>query len=220
MERVDALVIDVDEGEIVELLQHEVRGIVEDRAALVALQRVEEALEGRSVEHVFAGMDFVGDVDAGLVIRVEDRLPALGELLERRLDQARRALRPWIEIGPRERAGEGRVAVSPMLRRLGRRQQLLDRPFLALGGRLHLGRREGVERLVVGRVDRDELALQMGRQFGDREPVAFRDPGDLVAIGLRVRGLGEIEQPAVPGRDLHALVAERGRPFADRVRMC
>ena len=63
----DALVIDVDEGEIVELLQHEMRGIVVDRAALVAFQRVEEPLEGRAVEHVLAGMDFIADVDAGLV---------------------------------------------------------------------------------------------------------------------------------------------------------
>ena len=37
VERLDPLVVDVDEFEIVELLQHEVRRIVVDRAALVAL---------------------------------------------------------------------------------------------------------------------------------------------------------------------------------------
>src|SRR5271154_1357515 len=61
VEGLDALVIDVDEGEVVELLQHIVRGIVEDVAALVALQRIEEPLEGRAVENVLARMDLVGD---------------------------------------------------------------------------------------------------------------------------------------------------------------
>ena len=97
VKRLDALVIDVDEGEIVELLQHEMRGIVEDVAALVALQRLQEPLEGRAVENVLARMNFIGDVDAGVVERIEDRLPALGEFLERGLDQARGALRPGID---------------------------------------------------------------------------------------------------------------------------
>ena len=76
VKRLDALVVDVEEGEIVELLQHEMRGIVEDVAALVALQRLEEALEGRAVENVLARMDFIADVDARFVEGVEDRLPA------------------------------------------------------------------------------------------------------------------------------------------------
>src|SRR5208337_4575307 len=48
VERLDPLVVDVDELEIVELLQHEVRRIVVDRAALMPADRVEEALEGRT----------------------------------------------------------------------------------------------------------------------------------------------------------------------------
>jgi hypothetical protein len=42
-------------------------------------------------------MDLVADVDAGLVIGVEDRLPALAEFGEGLLDQAGRALRPGID---------------------------------------------------------------------------------------------------------------------------
>src|SRR5262249_7755895 len=38
----------------------------------------------------------------------------------------------------------------------------------------------------------------------------------LVAIGLRLRGLVEIEQPSVPGRDLDALVAEPRGPLCHR----
>ena len=63
----------------------------------VAADRIEEHLEGRAVEHVLAGMDFVADVDAVLVVDVEDRLPALAEFGEGFFDQARRALRPGVD---------------------------------------------------------------------------------------------------------------------------
>src|SRR5438552_16087759 len=107
MEGLDPLVVDVDELEIVELLQKEVRRIVIDVAALVAADRVEEHLEGRAVEHVLARMDLVADIDAVLVIDIEDRLPALAELREGLLDQPWRTLRPRIEIWEGERAAEG-----------------------------------------------------------------------------------------------------------------
>ena len=76
VEGLDALVVDVDERQIVELLQQEVRRVVVDVAARMAVDRVEEHLEGGAVEQVLAGMDLVADVDAGLVEGVEDRPPA------------------------------------------------------------------------------------------------------------------------------------------------
>src|SRR5579863_4222832 len=87
VERLDPLMVDVDEFEVVELLQYEMRRVVVDRATLVALDRIEEALERRSVEQVLAGMELVADIDAGVVERVEDRLPAFGEFRERRFDE-------------------------------------------------------------------------------------------------------------------------------------
>ena len=139
-------------------------------AARVAADALEEHLEGGAVEQVLARMDLVADVDAVLVEGVEDRLPAPAELGEGLLDQARRPLRPGIEKGPGQRAGEGRHAASRprLLRRLSPQLHLLDRPGLArLGVAAHLRRREAVERLVIGRMHGDELALQMGRQLGD-----------------------------------------------------
>ena len=188
-------------------------------AALVAADRLEEALEGRAVEQVFAGMDFVGDVAAGVVEGVEDRPPATGEFGESRLDQPGRALRPRIDERPGERAGEGGVRLQPQpLRSLGGVQHLFDRPFLPRGRvAVHFRRREAVERFVEGRVHRDELALQMRGELGDGEPVTRRDSRELVAIGLRRSGLGEIDEATVPGGNLHALVTERSRPFADRI---
>ena len=213
------LVIDVDELEIVELLQDEMRGIIVDRAALVPFDGVEETLEARSVEQVLARVDLIGDVDACLVEGVEDRLPALGELFERGLDQARRALRPGIDIGPGQRSRERRMGrEAEMLRRLGGMQHLLNRPLLPLLW-LSMGllRGEGVEGFVIGRVDRDQLTDHMRRELGNRQTVVLRGPGDLVAIGLRRRGFGEVEEPPIPCRNLHALVTERGPPLAQPV---
>ena len=49
---------------------------------------------------------------------------------------------------------------------------LLDRPFLrALRVAPDLRRRKAVEGLVEGRMNGDELALQMGRKFGDLDAV-------------------------------------------------
>ena len=50
----DPLVVDVDEADIVEHLQPEVRRVVVDAAALVTTELVEKALEGRPVEYVVA----------------------------------------------------------------------------------------------------------------------------------------------------------------------
>ena len=185
---------------------------------LVALHCVEEHLEGDAVEHVLARMDLEADVDAGIVIDVEDRLPAPAELGERLVDHPGRALRPRIEIGEGQRAGEGdRRLEAEMLRGLGRVLDLLDRPFLP-GLRIVVVFRRGerVEAAVIGWMHGDELALQMRRQFGDLDAGVLADAFHLVAIGFGLGSLFEIEQPAVPARDLYALVAKARRPFGDR----
>ena len=86
--------------------------VEQDVAALVTLHAVEEHLERRAVEQVLARMDFVAEIDAGILVGVEDRLPAFRELFERRFEQARRALRPREEIGPGQRAGERHAGVE------------------------------------------------------------------------------------------------------------
>ena len=53
---------------------------------------------------------------------------------------------------------------------------LLDRPFLPRRRiAAHLRRGEAVEQLVVGRMDGDELALEMGRKLGDLDAVLASD---------------------------------------------
>ena len=52
----------------------------------------------------------------------------------------------------------------------------------------------------------DELSLQMGGQFGDRQTAARGHAGDLIAIGLRGGCLIEVDQAWIGGRKLNALV--------------
>jgi hypothetical protein len=62
-------------------------------------------------------------------------------------------------------------------------------------------------------VDRHQLTLQVGAELGDLDAVGAGDPGELVAVGLRRRRLLQVDQPAVPRRQLNALEAVAGAHF-------
>src|SRR6202011_3366015 len=113
MEGANALRIDVDKGEVIELLQNEVRGIIVDRAARVVAGTLEQHLEGDAVADVLAGMDLEAEIDACVLIRVQDRMPASREFVERGLDHSGRSLRPRIEERPGQRAREADAAFEP-----------------------------------------------------------------------------------------------------------
>src|SRR6266436_3482636 len=123
----------------------------------------QEHLECRAIENVLARMDLKAKVDAGLVISIEDRLPAPGELVECRFDQTRWPLRPRIEIGPRECARERDARRQAQSVRCGHSiHELLNGPGLP---RFRIApnpsRSEPVERLIIGGMHCDELALKM-----------------------------------------------------------
>ena len=124
-------------------------------------------------------------------------------------------------IDKRPRQGSGERHETGQSEAPGRacgKAHLFDGPFRAgLRAAPDLGRCETVERFVEGRVDRHELALQVRREIGDLDPVSPGDAHDLVAVGVGLGGFREIEQAAVPARELHALIAERSGPAADRV---
>src|SRR5258708_691112 len=170
MKHLDAIVIGVDEAQIVHALLDVVTGVVIDVAALMTADRVEEHVESVTVEDVLAGVDFEAEVDAVLVIDVEDRLPATALFREAFLDQPRRPLRIGIEIRPGERAGEAHVLVQPKAsRNASRRFHLVGGPQatlfrIAANG----GRALTVEHGVISRMNRHHLALKMGREFADR----------------------------------------------------
>jgi hypothetical protein len=99
-----------------------------------------------------------------------------------------------------------------------RELDLVNRPFLAclrLAADFRGG--EGVEGIVIGRVDRDELSLEMGGKLGDFDAVPGGSALQFIAIGLALGRLPEVDQARVPGGNLHSLVTERRRPAADRI---
>ena len=92
---------------------------------------VEEHFVAGAVVKVFAGVDFEAEIDP-FVEFDEDRRPALGEFVECGFDEASGALRPRVQVGPRERAGEGHVGdETEVLGSFGGVVKLFDRPLLA-----------------------------------------------------------------------------------------
>src|SRR5690606_10830273 len=169
VEGLDALVIEIDEREVVELLEHEVARVVKNARARMSADRFDETLERRAVVQILARMQLEADVDARVVERVEYRTPAPRELREPFLDESRRALRPRIDRMPEERTGEGRVRGEPEMRaRPCRRAELARRPLAPLA-RIRADRRRGeaCEQRRVRRMHRNELTLQVRRQLGD-----------------------------------------------------
>lgn len=194
-------------------------GIEENVGARMIADAVEEHFEGGAVVEIFAGMDFEAEIDAGFIKGVENREPALGELVEGGFDEAGGALRPGIDVGPGERAGKGNVRFEAEIGGSPRRlQELLDGPRLAL---LRMAVKilgsEAVEHRVVSGMAGDKLALEMCREFRDGEFVARGDGLQIIAIRFAFGGALEIEEAGVPGRDLHGHVAEAGGPGADGI---
>src|SRR3546814_5255348 len=103
------LVIDVEEREIIELLEHEVARIEQQPCPRVPVHYLQKTLVGRAVVQILAGVDFIGEVDPVLLEHIEDRAPASAKLGESLLDEPRGPLRPGIDIRPGEGAGTGRV---------------------------------------------------------------------------------------------------------------
>ncbi|MDT4857327.1 hypothetical protein FQZ97_917480 [compost metagenome] len=200
MQRLDARVVDVDELQVVQLLQQEVRGVVVDAAAGMVVDALQKHLEGGAVEQVFARMQFEADVAVGVFKGVEDRQPALGEFVECGFNQAGRTRWPGVQKRPGQRAGKAHVALETQtLGSLGGQDHLLHRPGLAgLGVLVHGFGGEAVKRFVVGRVHRHQLPLQVGAELGDGDAVFARHARHLVAIGLRFGGFVEVKNALVP----------------------
>ena len=225
VERRDAVVVEVDERQIVHRLQQKVRRVVVDPRARMVCDGGQEPLPACPVKDIFAGVQFKPDVDAGIVIGVQDRQPAAGQFGKGGLNQACRALRPGVQIGERKRSGEtdrpGQAQIAGGGRGLG---DLIHRPGLPrLRIAVHRSGRKGVEGRIIGRVHGDQLALQVGRKLGDRQPGVGTDAAHLVGIGRTLRAEVQIEQPGVPAWDLDALVAQPRRPGGDcgqRIERC
>jgi hypothetical protein len=200
MEHLDAGVIKIYELEIVELLQQKMAGVVEQVAARVLPNAIQKHFERRSIVQVLARMNFKTEIDSGFVKGVEDRKPSLCKFIEGGFDQTGGALRPGIDIGPRQRAGKRHVGFQAEVRRSPRRtMQLLDGPgFACLRIAMEALRREAVKHCIVSRVTGNKLSLQMRGKLGNDELVPRGYGGNFVAVDFAFGGTLQIEKPSVP----------------------
>ena len=102
MKRAHALVIEIEKGQIIHLLQDHVARVVENAGARMIAHRGEKALEGRAVVQIFAGMQLKAHIHAGFIESVQNRQPAPAQFLESLVDEPRGPLRPRIEERPRQ----------------------------------------------------------------------------------------------------------------------
>ena len=97
---------------------------------------------------------------------------------------------------------------------LRRVSQLLRCPCGPGGGVVaYLGRRECAELFDVRGMHSKKLPLQMRGKFGDLDTMPCKPALDLIAIGLALRRLPQIEQGRVGCGHLYADVAQRRSPL-------
>ena len=179
----------------------------------------QKALERDAIVKILARMNLVREIDAFCVELIKYRPPAAREFREALLDESWRPLGPRIEVRPQQRAGKRRMSSeTKMAARTRGEAELLDRPLLARrGATTQLGWCESVKQGIEGGMDRDQLALQMRREFGDLYAMCRESTRDLVAVGLAARRVLEIKVTWIPARKLDSDIAERGGPLGDRV---
>jgi len=205
-----AIMVNIEKADIIHLLQVQMAGVIEDRRARVMIDRREEPLERDAVVEVLAGVKFIAQVDAVISAGIEDRPPAAGQFGKALLDQPGGALRPRIDRVPQQRTRECRHRREPEAAAgAGAEDHLLGGPALLLGGAggAQGGGEEPGEQIAVGGVDRDQLALDVGGQFGDDEAVPGEQALDFVAIGIALGRAGEIYAAGIIGRHLHPGIA-------------
>ena len=164
---------------------------------------------------VLAGVDLVAAVDARVLEHVENRAPARGEFGESRIHQSRRSLRPRVHHRPEQGTGERDMRRETEVRAgPGREFDLCDGPLGAFGRlAVEFGRGETVEQAVVGRVHRDQLAFEVGGEFGDLDAAVTHATGQLIAVGLALGRLGDIDERRVADGHLDAHESQVRRPL-------
>ena len=153
----DMVFIDIQVADVVQALQHEVRGVVQEMHARVIPCGLEKAFKGDAVMQVFARVNFIGQVDTVFIRFVEQGLPAFRQFLKTQFDQARGTLRPGVHRRPQQCARKGGHDVqSQVLRCLHGFDHLRHRP---LGSLLRMPvqfcGRKGVKEHIIGRVNGD-----------------------------------------------------------------
>src|SRR5690606_4496936 len=102
----DAFVIKVDVFDVIELLQYEVRWIVEQAGAGMTFYLLEEHFVCGAVEKVFAGMDLITYINTAFIEFVQNRQPSSREFRKTFFHQPFRTLRPGMKCMPEQGTAE------------------------------------------------------------------------------------------------------------------
>src|ERR1700740_1419623 len=100
VKHLDALVVKIEVLEIIKLLQNEMARIEENITARMIAHALQKHLERRAIVQVFARMKLKAKINTRRVERVQNRLPARGQLIEGSFDESRGALGPRINVRP------------------------------------------------------------------------------------------------------------------------
>ncbi len=214
MEGSDAVVITIDEAEIIHVLQQHVAGIVEDLRARVMVDEGQESLEGGAVVQVLAGMELETQLDAGTVRLVEQWAPAPRQFVEGACDQPRGVWRIRIKERPRQAARERHDPRHAQ--RVGPRDGAAQIPLRLALARLRIAtdcrRRQRIHHLVISGMNGQKLPGAVRGNFADRETRAGDnglDRSDGLGLGQRC----QVGQACVGHRNLQCLEVQSSRPL-------
>jgi hypothetical protein len=112
VEHPDTLVVKVNVLEVIELLQYEMRRIIQNIAARVVVNRGEKTLESGAIVEILSRVNFVTEINPRFIEDIKDRPPAVCQLPESGLNQSFRALWPWVNCVPDKRPGKSGVRVK------------------------------------------------------------------------------------------------------------
>src|SRR5579859_1741026 len=112
-----AIVIEVDEFQIIKLLQNKMARIEQNVASFMILHALQEHFKTNSIVQILTGMNFITKIHSRSVKRIQNRHPSRRKIIERSLDKPWRALRPWIHIRPSQRARKRHMGLHSQIRR-------------------------------------------------------------------------------------------------------
>src|SRR5882672_12760795 len=118
----DALVIQIEEFKIIELLQHEMTRVKQHLAPWMISGALQKHFERDTIVQIFAGMDLEAQIHSRFVKCIEDGTPARGQLFKSSFNQPGRPLWPRIDVRPRQRPGKCHMRRKPQVGGRSRRQ--------------------------------------------------------------------------------------------------
>ena len=99
----------------IDSLPNQMAGIEVEAELFTPIERLERSLGGIEVEGDLRGMNFQREPDAALAEDVQNRIEALGQQIEARVDLGRRQRRIGVEQMPNARTGKAVHDVDPQL---------------------------------------------------------------------------------------------------------